>query len=152
MQKEIFTEYKARLADVTDSLNLKEAISSGRHGARKFRDYFVFLRMAWTESLSYFAVIQAMIIYVALVPNAIQNINDVLSFVGLPKLPLIFASVMTFCVICIIFLFGIVAYRFFGLARSANEISCRYSPGQLLVFKELLEIKEEIRQLKEEKK
>jgi len=148
MRKEVFTEYKERLGDVTDSLNLKEAITSDRKGAKKFRDYFVFLRMAWTESLSYFAIIQAMIIYTALVPNSIQNINDVLNFVGLPSLPVGFTSAITILVICAIFLFGIVAYRFFGLARSANEISCRYSPGQLLLFKELQDIKEQIEELK----
>ena len=152
MKKEMFSEYKKRLNDVTDSLDLKHAISSDRKGTRKFRDYFVFMKMALTESLSYFAVIQAVLLVVALTPQAIGNMNGVFVFLHLPfTLDVTFSSVITAIAIFLIFTFGVIAYRFFGLARSANEIACRYNPGQLLIFKELQEIKDEIEKFKNEK-
>lgn len=152
MNKEIFEEYKHSLANVTDNMSLKQALHSDRKGARKFRDYFVFLRTAWNESLSYFAVLQTAIIYTALVPNSIQNINDALSILHIPfQFPIGSTSLVSIIIVCLILLFGVISYRFFGLARRTYEISALYNPSQLLIFKEIQEIKKEIKELRNER-
>ena len=152
MNEELFEKYKCQLSKMTDSLNLKQAIRSNRKGSKKLRDYLVFFKVALQESLSYFAVVQTVLLFMALTPQAIENINGILLFLQIPiTLDITFSSILTIIAISIIFLFGIVSYRFFGLTRSANEISSRYSPGQFLLFKELQEIKSELEKLKEEK-
>ena len=150
--EDVFTKYKQELSSITDKLSLKEAIRSSRTGSRKFRDNFVLLKMAWTESLSYFNIIQAVIIYTALVPNSIENINAVLSALQIPfQFPVGASSVLSIIVLMGIMLFGLVSYRFFGLARRANEVSALYSPGQLLLFKKIDDIERKIEELKNER-
>jgi len=144
-----FKIYKDDLSKVTDHLSLKEALKSDRGGARGFRDYFVLLKMTWNESLSYFAIIQSVIIFTALVPNSVENINTAMRAVHIPyQFPVGSSSVVAIIIILAILLFGIISYRFFGLARRANEVSALYSPGNFLIYNKLLELEKEIKELK----
>jgi hypothetical protein len=144
-----YKKYKDELSVVTDGLSLGEAIKSDRNGTKKFRDNFVLLKMAWTESLSYFAIVQSVIIFTALVPNSVENVNTVLRALGFSyQFPIGASSIFALLLIIAIFLFGLISYRFFGLARRANEVSALYSPGNLLLYKKICEIE---KRLEEEK-
>jgi hypothetical protein len=148
-EKTSFKIYKEELSKVTDSLSLKEAIKSDREGTRKIRDNLVLIKMAWNESLSYFAIIQSVIIFTALVPNSIENINTVLRTIHIGyQFPIGSSSVAAILLILIIMLFGIISYRFFGLARRANEVSALYSPSSFLLYNKLLELEKEIKEMK----
>jgi|GEM_PF-4244356 len=145
MKDEYFYEFKRKLTDVTDNLSPKLSLKSDRKGGKKFRDYFVFMKMAWTESLSYFAILQSIIIFTALVPNSIENINNFFNWINIDyQLPVAYSSLITILLIFFIFMFGIITYRVFGLARRSYEISALYSPVYLLMYKELQDIKKEL--------
>ncbi len=148
VNKNSFKIYKEDLAEITDRLSLREAIKSDRVGTKRFRDYFVLLKMTWSESLSYFAIIQSVIIFTALVPNSLENINTALRIINIPyQFPIGSASVVAVILILLILLFGIISYRFFGLARRASEVSALYAPGNFLLYDKLLEIEERIKEL-----
>jgi len=149
MDKETYKRYKDDLSKVTDGLSLGEAIRSDRKGSRKFRDNFVLLKMAWTESLSYFAIVQSVIIFTALVPDSIGNINTVFNSLHIPyQFPVGSSSVVALLLIIFIFLFGIISFRFFGLARRSNEVGALYSPGNILLYKKICEIENKIEEMK----
>ena len=153
MKNNLFSQYKNELIKVTDDLSLKEAIRSDRKGSRKIRDTLVLTKLAWTESLSYFAIIQSVIIFTALVPNSIENINALFSTIGIGiQLPVASASIIAILLIFFIFVFGIISFRFFGLIRRANEVGALYSPGNLLLYKEIQEIKQQMEEFKKELK
>lgn len=149
VDKDRFKVYKEDLSKATDCLTLKEALKSNRTGAKGLRDYFVLLKMTWTESLSYFAIVQSLIIFTALVPNSIENINTALRAVHIPyQFPIGSSSVAAVIILLIILLFGIISYRFFGLARRANEVGALYSPGNFLIYNKLLEIEKQLNEMK----
>lgn len=145
----LFKDYKEDLTKVTDRLSLAEAMRSSRTGTKKFRDHFVFLKMAWTESLSYFAIVQSVVIFTALVPNSVENVNEFLRMFHIPyAFPIVLSSVASFLLIFLIFVFGIISFRFFGLARRANEVSSLYSPGYFMMWKQIKEMKESLEEIK----
>ena len=128
---------------------LKAALKSDRKGIKKCRDYFVFVKMAWTESMSYFGIVQTILLFTALTPQAVENINGVLTILHIPyQFPVASSSVVVIIFISFIILFGLVAYRFFGLARRAYEITSLYSPTNFLLYNEIQELKKEIEELK----
>jgi hypothetical protein len=146
MSGEAFKKYKQDLATVTDGLSLGEAIKSDRTGTKGIRDNFVLLKMALQESLSYFSIVQFVIIF-TFVPDAIEKLNSFLKAIYLPyQFPVDSLSIVAFLFLCFIFIFGIISYRFFGLARRANEVSALYSPGNLLLYKKLCDIENRLKE------
>jgi hypothetical protein len=138
-----FIAYSKKLSEANDDIPLQHAIKSNHKGLPRWRDRIVFMKMALIESLSYFSIILALITFTALTPQAIKNANGLFNYLGFDyQLPVNFASIITVVVIAFVFAFGIIAYRFFGLAKSANEIGNRYAPMNYLMFRELQEFKE----------
>ena len=149
--KPLFQEYKETLAHISDSLNMKEAMRSDRKGLEKARDDAVMLKMALTESLSYFAIVLSFITFTALTPQAIENINDFLVILHVPfQLPVTLSSIVTVIILAFILAFGFFSYRS-GLARRMNEIAGLYSPTNLLLYVKLEDIEKKIDELQEKR-
>jgi hypothetical protein len=141
MNNSVFKEFKEDISRITDNLSLKDAITSDRKGSHKIRDNIVFYKQAWTESLTYFAIIQTVIIFTALVPNSIENINSVLTIFHIPiQFPVDASSIFSVLLLFIILIFGVISYRFFGLVRRSGEIGTLFSPGLILLYEQNKEI------------
>lgn len=145
MNSNLYTEYKRELVEITNNLNLKEGMQSDRKGSRKLRDHIVFIKMALTESLSYFAIVLSFVTFTALTPQAIENINGLLSFVGVGfQFPVDFSSVGAVVVIAGIIAFGLISYRYFGIARRSYEVIALYNPINILLYEKLKHIEEQL--------
>ena len=141
----LYTEYKQELMEITNNLNLKEGMQSSRHGSRKLRDHIVFIKMALTESLSYFAIVLSFVTFTALTPQAIENINGLLNFVGVGfQFPVDFSSIGAVVVIAGIIAFGLISYRYFGIARRSYVVIALYNPINILLYEKLKHIEDQL--------
>jgi hypothetical protein len=148
-----FKFYSQKLSDATDNIPLEHAIRSHHKGLPRWRDRFVFMKSSLIESLSYFSIVLSMITFTALAPQSVKNINGFFTYLGSDyQLPVEFSTIAMVVIVIFICCFGIVAYRFFGLAKSANEIANRYSPVNYLIFNELQDLKDDNKKLREELK
>ena len=138
METNLYAKYKQELAEVTNSLPLKEAMYSERKGSRKLRDHIVFLKMAFLESLSYFTIVLSLITFTALTPQAIKNINGFFTEANIPfQFPLFFSTIAVVMILIFIVIFGIVTYLYFGFARRSYEVIALYNPINVLLCEKL---------------
>jgi hypothetical protein len=79
-----FETFCKEVEDATNKINLKESISSERKGSSKFIDRVTIGRIAWQESLAFVAIIQSVIIFIALIPQAIVSVNGFLDMLNIP--------------------------------------------------------------------
>ena len=151
MMDDSFQTYSKRIEKAVNEIPSNEVIKTERKGFASLRDKLVFGKAAWTEALSYFAILQAIIIFLALVPNAVQNINDVIKPTGI-QFPIIASSVVALLFIIFIFFFGFFSYRYLGTAKRSAEISAKLSSCDFVEWKDLQEIKDGINELLKEKR
>ena len=145
MKNNLYSEYKQELMEITNNLNLKEGMQSNRHGSRKLRDHVVFIKMALTESLSYFAIVLSFVTFTALTPQAIENINGLFLFLGLGyQFPVDLSSIGAVFIIITIIAFGLISYRYFGIARRSYEVIALYNPINILLYEKLKNIEEKL--------
>ena len=154
-----FEEYIKELNEYSDAINLKIAITSQRKGKKKFIDNFVFAKAAWSEALTYFAIIQSMVIFLGLMDDVIRNINSVLtdlwSFFNLGtawQLPVNTSSYFAFTFIIFIFCFGFIGYRHLGLPKRNHEIGASISPIYFMLWKKNRELEQKIEVMQSEKR
>ena len=154
-----FEDYIHELNQYSDDINLKIAITSQRKGKKKFIDNFVFAKAAWSEALTYFAIIQSMVIFLGLMDDVIININAVLSDMwslldcGITwQLPVNTASYFAFMFIIFIFCFGFIGYRHLGLPKRNHEIGASISPIYFMLWKKNKELEKKIELIQSEKR
>ena len=150
--KNKYLEYSKKIEEASNEVQLREVIKTARKGAPGLRDKLVFGKAAWQEALTYFAILQSIVIFMALIPTAFENLNAFFAYLNIPiVLPLGLSSVASVLFLAFIFCFGVLGYRYFGLPKRTQEIGAKMHPGEYLIWKEVIELKEEIRKLKEEK-
>jgi len=149
MTDDSFQTFSHRIEEAVDTIPSMDVIGTKRKGFASLRDKLVFGKAAWTEALGYFAIVQAIIIFTALVPNAIQNVNSVLKPTGL-QLPIVASSVIAFIFILFLFIFGFLSYRYFGTAKRSAEIGAKLSSCDFIEWKDLQTIKQGIEDLKKQ--
>ena len=154
-----YEEYIKELTVYSDDINLKMAITSQRTGKKRFIDNFVFAKAAWSEALTYFAIIQSMVIFLGLMDDVIMNINSVLtdlwSVLGLGtawQLPVNTSSYFAFAFILFIFCFGFIGYRHLGLPKRNHEIGASISPIYYMLWKKNKELEQKIEVMQSEKR
>jgi len=137
------------MASYSDRVQQKMAIVSQRKGKRKFLDTFVFGRVAWSEALTYVAIVQSGIIFLGLIPAAITTVNETFDVFGIPfHFPVTISSVGAVIFIIFVFIFGLFAHRI-GLHKRGQEITQLQSPGFFMFYSMLKKQEKEIKKLKE---
>jgi len=68
-----YDKFIREIEKATDVIDLKKAIGSSRKGKARWRDHIVSGKISWTEALSYVAIIQSVIIFVALICTLYRN-------------------------------------------------------------------------------
>jgi len=145
MKKDYFEDFNREIEIATNEIQLKKAVSTERKGKAKLRDRLVFAKTSWTEALSFVAIIQSVVIFTALIPNSVETVNGFLEWFGIPfQFPLELSSVGAIVFIIFVFLFGLVAMRHIGTARTAQEISAKMNPGILLLYDRIRELEKKI--------
>jgi len=143
-----FKTFTEQVEVAANKVNLKQSIATERKGAASARDSIVFGKISWQEALSFVAIIQSVIIFTALIPDAVGTVNDMLVWLGIPfEFPVEISSLGAILFIIFVFIFGLVAVRHIGTIKRSNEISTKMNPGMFLLW----ERQEEIMKKLEEK-
>ena len=147
-----FDDFDREIEVATNEINLKKAVSTERKGRARLRDRLVFTKVAWTEALSFVAIIQSVVIFTALIPNSVETINKFLVWLHIPfQFPVELSSVGAVLFIVFVFIFGLLAMRHIGTARTSQEISAKMNPGILLLYEKITELEKKIDEMKNDK-
>jgi len=145
-----YTIFRKQIEQATNEINQKQSITTTRKGAGSIRDKLTFYKFAFFFAYGYIGLIQTMIIFLGVTPQAIKSINNFLLTLGITyQFPVDIASMITIIMIACLFIFGVFAMIYFGLYKREQEIGTMQSPGIYLLSKQNEEI---IQLLKENKK
>ena len=146
-----YENFGKEIEKFTDRISLRSAMGTGRKGGAGLRDKLVLGKMAWSEALTYFGILQSMVIFMALVPTAIDNVNNVFKLLDIPfQFPVEVTSFLAVIILAIMFSFGILAYRYLGLPRRTQEVSAKMNTSMYMIWHELQEVKEKLHQFEVE--
>jgi len=144
-----YEKYSKEIEDVTNRINLKTAVGTARKGGAKARDRIVFGKLSWTEALSFVTIIQSVVIFTALIPDAVVSINTFLDYFGVPfHFPVEISSVGAVVFIIIVFFFGLIAVRHIGTYKRSNELTAKMNPATYLLWEKLEKLEEKLEEKK----
>ena len=141
-----FEEYADQIDSYTNKINLKRSTrDSSNKGSRGIISKIVFSKAAWQEALTYFAILQSIVIFTALIPDAIENINSVFVMIGIPfQFPVNLSSLGAVMFIIFLFIFGFVGYRKLRTPAIAQSYGNKNNSAMYLIWDQLEEIKESL--------
>ena len=146
--------YKEFINDVekaTNEINQKQSINTTRHGAAGLRDKFAFYKMSLFFAYGYISIVQTMIVFLGLTPQAIDNLNMFLLLVGIKyQFPVNISSVVAIGLVVGLFIFGVLAMMYLGLYKREAEVSTRQNPGFYLVDKQNREIIKILKEMRDD--
>lgn len=133
--------FKTKLEQATNEINQRTSSITARKGFAGLRDKFAFYKVAVFFAFGYISLIQTMIIFLGITPQAIININSFLRAVGFSfQFPVDISSLLAILIIIGLFIFGIFAMLFLGLYKREQEIGTIQHPGIYLLVKQNEEI------------
>ena len=145
-----FEVYSKEIEEATNSILLKEALKTERKGSARLRDRIVVGKVSWGEALTYVSIIQSIVIFMALIPEAVVTINEFLDWLGIDyRFPVQVSSVGAVMFIIFVFIFGLVAVRHIGTSRRGYEISSKMTPGTFLMWKQMKGLEKKLNDLDE---
>lgn len=140
-----FEEYLKDVEQATNEISLKKSSTTSRKGKSKWRDRLMYGRVAWQEALAFVAIIQTIVIFVALIPQSVLTVNGFLSFIGIAyQFPIHIASLLVLFFIIFVLIFGLIAVRYIGTFTSVNEISTKMYPGYFLLWKQIRQLEKKV--------
>jgi hypothetical protein len=140
-----YDSFSKEIEVATNQINLKISSTTERKGGLKLRDRLVFSRVVWQEALSFVAIIQSIVIFVALVPQSVVTVNSFFAWLGIQyEFPITVASSIVVVFIIVVFIFGILAVRYIGTVKSANEIGSKMNPSNYLMWNQLKELERKV--------
>jgi hypothetical protein len=141
-----FDTFKKEIEQITRELPLEKAITATRKGKlRWFIDKIVISRFMWTEAFAFLGIVQSIIIFIALVPQSIQSINDFLFVIGIDwSFSVAISSMLTIVFIVFIFIFGFIAVRYMGTSTLGAEYGAKTNPSIYLLWKQLKALEERV--------
>jgi hypothetical protein len=145
-----YEDYANIIDDYTSKINLCRATKdSSSKGATAIVSRIVFSKAIWQEALTYFSILQAIIIFTALIPTAIDNVNSVFLLLNIPiQFPVHLSSLIALSFIVFLFIFGYVGYRKLRTPAIAQGYGSKNNSATYLLWCELEEIKEQIKELR----
>lgn len=147
-----FEEYLKDVETATNEISLKKSSTTNRTGSSKWRDRLMYGRVAWQEALAFVAIIQTIIIFVALIPQSVLTVNGFLTLIGLSyQFPIHIASLIVIIFIIFVFVFGLIAVRYIGTFTSVNEISTKMYPAYFLLWKQMKNLEKKVVELENKK-
>lgn len=151
-------QYSDEIEETTNAIDLKTVMGTNRTGVAAKRDHLVLIKSAWAESLTYFAIVQTMVIFLGLMDDVINNINTGLRSLGsmmgiydIYQFPVGVASFLAISFIIFLVCFGMVAYRYFGLPRRSQEIGAKMNSALFLLWRQNTELLERVKKLEDKK-
>lgn len=145
-----FEEYANAIDEYTNKIDLRRATrDSSNKGARGIISKIVFSKAAWQEALTYFAILQSIVIFTALIPTAIDNVNSVFIMLGLPfKFPVHLSSFAAISFIIFLFIFGFVGYRKLRTPAISQGYGNKNNSAMYLIWNEIQDLKDELKKVK----
>jgi hypothetical protein len=111
-------------------------------------------KMFWGEAESWISLPKAILYFLALTPLAIASFNGAMDMLRVPfNIQLGYGSLLTFLVIGLVGMFGLIANRNLGLRKGHNALTIKQNAGWLMAWKmwrEIKELKDEMKKLTEE--
>ena len=144
-EKEDFEKFAKEVEIVTEQMSKKESTRTSRKGLSRLKNRILYSKMAWNEALSFVGIIQTLVIFLALVPQAIGSGNDFLTYIGLSyQFPKQIGSLIAILFIVFVFLFGVVAVRYVGTITTSNEIGTKMNPSIYLLWQKMEALEQKI--------
>ena len=158
MDKETYKQYSQDVERYTRQIDVKESTETS--GIVK---KLVFSKMAWQESLTWFAIVQTMFIFLGLMDDVVNNVNSgIVSFMGLfgvtnPfQFPVDMVAFAAIGFVLFLFIFGLIGYKYLRTPQTTQMISVKNNGAFLMLWdilqqtrKENETIKTEISEIKE---
>ena len=143
-----YDTFRRLLEESTNEINHKQAAKTNRKGKLLWvRDKLAFFKLAIIFGIGYISIVQSMVIFLGITPQAIENMNGFLLAMGISyQFPVTMSSLVTLGIVAGLVIFGVLAVLVFGLLKRESEISVSQSPGFYLIASQNEEI---IRLLKE---
>jgi len=137
-----YTSFRKHLEQATDEIKQKTAAKTNRKGKLLWlRDKLTFFKLATVFAFGYVGIIQSMVIFLGLTPQAVENVNDFFFTLGIPyQFPVAMSSFVAISIVVGLVVFGILAVLVFGLLKREQEVSISQSPGFYLIAKQNEEI------------
>jgi len=149
MSKDYYKKYMKGIEEATNEINQRISIKTKRRGFAGFRDKLAFYKVAVFFAYGYISIIQTLIIFLGITPQAIENINGFFTTLGIRyQFPVDISSIVAIMIIIMLFIFGVLAMLFFGLYKREQEISTMQQPGYYLIAKQnnrIIELLEKIK-------
>ena len=96
MENNYYEKFKENLEQATNEINQRTSIRTQRKGFAGFRDKLAFYKVAIFFAYGYISIIQTMIIFLGITPQAIENVNGFLKTLNIPiQLPVDISSKIT---------------------------------------------------------
>lgn len=148
--KDDYQEYSREIEQYVRNIDLKVATTQKTKVSK-----LVFSKAAWQESLTWFAVVQSMVIFLGLMDDVVDNFNailaDISSLFNLStplSLPVNITSYIAFMFIMFLFCFGFVGYRYLRLPQTTQMIGAKNNGAFFMLWKQNKELQKEIEELK----
>lgn len=144
-----YESFRKLLERATNEINQRAAAKTDRKGYAGFRDKFAFFKLALVFAFGYVSIVQTMVIFLGVTPQAIENVNGFLYSVGVSyQFPVDISSMVAIGIVVGLVIFGVLAVLVFGLLKREQEVNISQSPGFYLLAMQNEDI---IRLLKEVK-
>ena len=140
----------SELNNSANNINQNETVKTPRKGIQGIRDKFAFYKMAMFFAYGYISLIQTMIIFLGITPQAIENLNSFILVIGLKyQFPVELSSFATILLIIGLFIFGVLAMLHFGLYKREAEVASQQNPAMFLLYQQNKEIIDLLKQINE---
>ena len=133
--KSKYDVFRERLEQATNEINQRSAATTTRKGKLLWmRDKLAFFKLALVFAVGYVSIVQSMVIFLGITPQAIENVNEFFVVLGIPyQFPVALSSFVAISIVAGLVVFGILAVLVFGLLKREQEVNISQSPGFFLL-------------------
>jgi len=146
-----YDKFQRGIEQATNEINQRNSIKTMRTGLGGIRDKIAFLKVAITFAYAYVAIIQSLVIFLGITPQAIENINGFMLTLGIRyQFPVNISSIVAVSIIIGLFVFGVLSMLFLGLYKREQEVTSMQQPGYLYLSKQNDEILDRLKKIEGE--
>ena len=147
-----YQSYVKKIKESANKIDMKYSAKKRRKGRGNVIDKLVFMKASFQQATQWIQFPYQFVYWTALTPMAIANTNEFLKFIGFPLyIPLSWGSVIAIGLIASLFVLGILSYTHLGMVKSNQELGGLQHSPTFALFREIQELKQQVKELKEDK-
>ncbi len=148
LERDRYDEYYNRLFKASNQIQLDKINKSPRTKKGGIIDKIVFYKSAFQQGMTWASFPNTLMHWIALMPLAIANVNEVFKVLGFPfAIPLDWGSMLGIGLLLGILIFGVLSYTRISLNRRQGEIGGLQSSPMYLNFCQIEEAKDLTKEL-----